>query len=144
FVSVRQSRIHAKDCAECETRDGSVDRMDVEIGVSGALTSEQRAKLMEIAGRCPVHRSLKSEINIRLRTAPTGLLASNRRDQDSIKTNSNEEISTMTASDAAKAVVRRNTEEVQGKGRYDILEDLLAGDSVDHTPQPNLPPDQAS
>src|SRR5207244_13512778 len=143
FVSVRQSRIHAKDCAECETKDGMLDRMDVEIGLSGALTSEQRAKLMEIAGRCPVHRTLKSEINIRLRTAPTGLLASNRREQDSIKTNSNEEISTMTASDAAKAVVRRNTEEVQGKGRFDIFEELFADDFVDHTPQPNMTPDKA-
>jgi putative redox protein len=51
-----------------------LDRIDVEIGLSGALTPEQRAKLMEIAGKCPVHRTLKSEINIRLRTAPGGSL----------------------------------------------------------------------
>jgi putative redox protein len=73
-VSLRHSRIHAKDCAECETKDGMLDRIDVEIGLSGALTPEQRAKLMEIAGKCPVHRTLKSEINIRLRTAPGGSL----------------------------------------------------------------------
>jgi putative redox protein len=74
-VSLRHSRIHAKDCAECETKDGMLDQIDVEIGLSGALTPEQRVKLMEIAAKCPVHRTLKSEINIRLRTAPTGSLS---------------------------------------------------------------------
>ncbi len=44
IVSLRHSRIHAKDCAECETKDGMLDRIDAEIGLSGALTSEQRAK----------------------------------------------------------------------------------------------------
>lgn len=73
-ISLSHSRIHAKDCAECETKEGMLDRIDVEIGLSGALTPEQRAKLMEIAAKCPVHRTLKSEINIRLRTAPTGSL----------------------------------------------------------------------
>ena len=73
-VSLSHSRIHAKDCAECETKDGMLDRIDVEIGLSGTLTPEQRTKLMEIAAKCPVHRTLKSEINIRLRTAPTGSL----------------------------------------------------------------------
>ena len=52
-------------------------------------------------------------------------------------------MSTITSSDAAKAVVRRNTEEVQGKGRFDIFEDLFAEDFVDHTPQPNMTPDKA-
>src|SRR5437899_12989606 len=69
-VSLRHSRIHAKDCAECETKDGMLDRIDVEIGLTGALTAEQRAKLLEIAGKCPVHRTLTSEINIRLQPAP--------------------------------------------------------------------------
>src|SRR5207244_3099097 len=53
-VSLRHSRIHAKDCAECETKEGMLDRIDVEVGLTGALTEEQRAKLMEIAGKCPV------------------------------------------------------------------------------------------
>src|SRR5258708_34645397 len=70
-ISLRHSRIHAKDCAECETKDGMLDRIDVEIGLIGALTPEQRAKLMEIAAKCPVHCTLKAAINIRLRTAPT-------------------------------------------------------------------------
>jgi len=68
-VALRHSRIHATDCAECETKEGMLDRIDVEVGLSGPLTGEQRAKLMEIAGKCPVHRTLKSEINIRLREA---------------------------------------------------------------------------
>jgi putative redox protein len=69
-VSLRHSRIHAKDCEECETKVGMLDRIDVEVGLSGALTAEQHAKLMEIAAICPVHRTLTSEINIRLQAAP--------------------------------------------------------------------------
>jgi putative redox protein len=68
-VALRHSRIHAKDCAECETENGMLDRIDVEVGLAGALTAEQRAKLVEIAGKCPVHRTLTSEINIRLHAA---------------------------------------------------------------------------
>jgi len=49
---------------------------------------------------------------------------------------------TLTASDAAKAVVRRNTEKVQGKGQFDVFEELFADDFVDHTPQPNMTPDK--
>src|SRR5207247_6009984 len=74
IVSLRHSRIHAKDCAECETKDGMLDRIDVEIGLSGTLTPEQRTKLMEIADKSRVHRTRNSEINIRLRTAPSGSL----------------------------------------------------------------------
>jgi len=69
MVSLRHSRIYAKDCEECETKEGMLDRIDVEVELTGALTSEQHAKLMEIAGKCPVHRTLTSEINIRLRPA---------------------------------------------------------------------------
>ena len=68
-VSLWHSRIHAKDCEECETREGMVDRIDVEVELTGALTAEQHAALMDIAAKCPVHRTLTSEINIRLRTA---------------------------------------------------------------------------
>jgi len=66
-VSLRHSRIHAKDCEDCETKEGMLDRIDLEIKLTGPLTSEQHAKLMEIAAKCPVHRTLKSEINVRLR-----------------------------------------------------------------------------
>jgi uncharacterized OsmC-like protein len=68
-VSLWHSRIYAKDCEECETKEGMLDRIDVEVELTGSLTAEQHAKLMEIASKCPVHRTLTSEINIRLRSA---------------------------------------------------------------------------
>jgi len=66
-VSLRHSKIHAKDCDDCETKEGKVDRIWREIHLAGALNDEQRAKLMEIADRCPVHQTLTSEINIKTR-----------------------------------------------------------------------------
>jgi uncharacterized OsmC-like protein len=69
-VSLRHSRIYATDCEECETKEGMLDRIDVEVDLTGPLSTEQHAKLMEIAAKCPVHRTLTSEINIRLRPAP--------------------------------------------------------------------------
>ena len=68
-VSLRHSRIYANDCEECETKEGMLDRIEVEIDLTGSLSVEQHAKLMEIAAKCPVHRTLTSEINIRLRSA---------------------------------------------------------------------------
>jgi putative redox protein len=68
-VSLWHSRIHAKDCDECETREGMVDRIDVELKLTGPLSAEQHKALMNIAAKCPVHRTLTSEINIRLRAA---------------------------------------------------------------------------
>ncbi|MEP7014706.1 MAG: OsmC family protein [Verrucomicrobiota bacterium] len=64
-VSLSHSRIHAKDCEDCETKEGMLDRIDMSIELTGSLTSEHRAKLMEIAAKCPVYRTLTSEINIR-------------------------------------------------------------------------------
>ncbi len=64
-VRLRHFRVYATDCAECETEEGMVDHIDREIGLDGDLTAEQRAKLMDIANRCPVHRTLTSEVNIR-------------------------------------------------------------------------------
>jgi len=66
-VSLRHSRIHAADCEECETKEGKIDRIELDIHLTGSLTDEQRAKLMEIADKCPVHQTLTSEINIRTR-----------------------------------------------------------------------------
>jgi putative redox protein len=66
-VSLWQSRIHAKDCENCITKDGMLDRIDLEIALTGQLTPEQRSLLMEAAAKCPVHRTLTSEIDIRLR-----------------------------------------------------------------------------
>jgi putative redox protein len=68
-VRLRHSRIHATDCAECETKEGKIDRIEREITLGGALTAEQRTRLLEIAERCPVHRTLVSEIDIRTRLA---------------------------------------------------------------------------
>ena len=73
-VSLSHSRIYAADCEECETKQGMLDRIVVEVELSGALTSEQHAKLMQVAAKCPVHRTLTSEINIRLRSAEKSAL----------------------------------------------------------------------
>ena len=70
-VLLWHSRIHATDCEECATKEGMLDRIDVEIELTGSLTQAQHAKLMDIARNCPVHRTLTSEINIRLRAAST-------------------------------------------------------------------------
>jgi putative redox protein len=66
-VRLRNSRIHAVDCAECETKEGMLDRIELDIELAGTLSAEQRSKLLEIANKCPVHRTLVSEINIRTR-----------------------------------------------------------------------------
>ena len=63
-VTLKHSRIHAQDCADCETREGMLDQIDLVIGMEGALDAEQRKRLMEIADKCPVHRTLTSEIHI--------------------------------------------------------------------------------
>jgi putative redox protein len=66
-VMLRHSKIHGEDCAECETKTGMLDQIEREIAIEGALDPEQRQKLMEIADKCPVHRTLTSEIRIATR-----------------------------------------------------------------------------
>jgi len=68
-VTLKHSKIHAQDCTECETKDGMLDQIDRVIGMEGNLDAEQRRKLMEIADKCPVHRTLTSEIRIVTRAA---------------------------------------------------------------------------
>jgi putative redox protein len=63
-VTLRHHKIHATDCADCETRDGKVDRIDRELAFEGNLDAEQRSRLLEIADKCPVHRTLHSEVKI--------------------------------------------------------------------------------
>ena len=63
-VTLAHSKIHAQDCAECETKEGMLDQIDVAIGLEGALDAEQRKRILEIADKCPVHRTLTSEIRI--------------------------------------------------------------------------------
>jgi uncharacterized OsmC-like protein len=64
-VRVRHDKIHAKDCEDCETAGGRIDEFVRELAIDGALTDEQRDRMVEIADRCPVHRTLHSEIKIR-------------------------------------------------------------------------------
>jgi uncharacterized OsmC-like protein len=66
-VRLRHSRIYASDCAECETKEGKLDQIERDVELVGALNSAQRAKLLEISMRCPVHRTLASEIHVQTR-----------------------------------------------------------------------------
>src|SRR2546427_6341688 len=66
-VNLRHSKIHASDCADCETKEAMLDRIERDIHLAGPLTSEQRSRLIEIANKCPVHRTLTSKIDIKTR-----------------------------------------------------------------------------
>ena len=70
-VRLAHRKVHAQDCADCATREGKVDEITREILLEGELSDEQRQRLLEIANKCPVHRTLTSEIKIRSRIAPT-------------------------------------------------------------------------
>ncbi len=61
-VDLKHGKVHAADCADCETRDGHIDRIERVLTLTGNLEAAQRAKLLEIADKCPVHRTLKSEV----------------------------------------------------------------------------------
>lgn len=63
-VRLAHAKIHAEDCAHCETRTGRVDRIERVVELKGTLTEEQRGSLLAIANKCPVHRTLQSEIDI--------------------------------------------------------------------------------
>ncbi len=63
-VRLKHDKIHAQDCADCDTKAGRLDRIARRLTLDGELSSEQRAKLLEIADKCPVHRTLTSEIEI--------------------------------------------------------------------------------
>ena len=64
-VQLSHEKIHARDCEDCETRKGMLDEISSEIHLEGDLDAAQRKRLLEIAARCPVHRTLSSEIKIR-------------------------------------------------------------------------------
>lgn len=66
-VNLRHSKIHATDCQDCETSEGRIDRIEREIHLVGDLDADQQKRLLEIADKCPVHRTLKSEIDIQTR-----------------------------------------------------------------------------
>jgi putative redox protein len=64
-VLLRHAKIHASDCANCETSQGQIDLIDRTITLDGDLDEATRARLLEIADKCPVHRTLTSEVDIR-------------------------------------------------------------------------------
>ena len=64
-VELSHAKIHAADCESCETKVGMIDRIERVIALAGRLDADQRRRLMEIADKCPVHRTLTSEIDIR-------------------------------------------------------------------------------
>ena len=63
-IRLRHSRDHVKDCEKCVDKDMMLDRIDTEVKLAGPLTPEQRAKLLNVGERCPVHRTLKSGIDV--------------------------------------------------------------------------------
>jgi putative redox protein len=68
-VRLRHAREHAVDCAECESRGGMLDKIRAEVELVGRLDDGQRARLLEIAQRCPVHRTLTGKISIETQLA---------------------------------------------------------------------------
>ena len=71
-VRLRHSRIHAADCEACETKEGWLDHIERAVELTGVLSDEQRARLLDIANKCPVHRTLMSEVHVQTRLAPSG------------------------------------------------------------------------
>lgn len=66
-VSLRHSKVHAADCEVCETEGVALDRIERDVKLDGQLSEEQRARLLEMANRCPVYRTLTSKIDVRTR-----------------------------------------------------------------------------
>lgn len=69
-VRLNHKKIHAEDCEECEAKTGYLDRIEVTLELDGPLDEAQRARLLEIAGKCPVHKTLTSEVVLRNKLAP--------------------------------------------------------------------------
>ena len=73
-IVLRHQKIHAADCADCETKGGRIDRVDRVVELTGALDPAHRQKLLEIADKCPVHRTLHSEVSVTTSLAdPNGI-----------------------------------------------------------------------
>ena len=67
MVRLRHARVHATDCVNCETKEEMLDRIERDVQFIGVLSDEQRAKLLEISNKCPVHRTLSSHVDIQTR-----------------------------------------------------------------------------
>jgi len=63
-VVLKHSKVHASDCADCETRTGKIDRIEREVYIEGPLDEDQRSRLLEIADKCPIHRTLHAEVEV--------------------------------------------------------------------------------
>jgi putative redox protein len=72
-VDLSWARVHAEDCANCDTEVRTVDEIEMEISFLGDLSEDQRKRLFEIANKCPVHRTLSSQVQIRARLASASL-----------------------------------------------------------------------
>ena len=70
LVRLKHSKMHAEDCADCESKTARLDHIDRQIELFGALDDTQRTRLMEIADMCPVHRTLESRTHIRTQLVP--------------------------------------------------------------------------
>ena len=68
-TALRHEKSHARDCEDCETTEGRIDRIEREISFTADVDGERRARLLEIADKCPVHRTLTSEVDIVTRLA---------------------------------------------------------------------------
>lgn len=75
-VRLRHSRIHAADCEACESKEGWLDHIERAVELTGVLSDEQRARLLDIADKCPVHRTLMSAVHVQTQLAPNGSLRS--------------------------------------------------------------------
>jgi putative redox protein len=72
-VVLRHEKAHAEDCEACETKSGKIDRIARDVAFTGELDADQRAKLLEIADKCPVHRTLHSEVQVDTRERPASV-----------------------------------------------------------------------
>lgn len=84
-VHLGHQKVHARDCEACETGEGKIDRIDLEIELAGPLEEPQRRRLLEIAERCPVHRTLESEVMMETGLVETGdgAIVTNRNGKES-------------------------------------------------------------
>jgi len=64
IINLSHEKIHAEDCKECETKEGKIDHINVEIKLTGDLTADQKMSMLDISKKCPVHKTLTSEIKI--------------------------------------------------------------------------------
>jgi len=67
-VRLRHSKVYANDCGDCDTEEkAKLDRIEREVELQGNLTDEQRKRLLQIADKCPVHKTLTSQVEIQTR-----------------------------------------------------------------------------